>query len=733
MYPLEEKIEQQINKLQKPRPTLLFPEATDQRVILAVSKLTNLAKIVLLGTEAEIVDILKNKLEFTERRIDFFLRQVRIINPAKEKQLRTEFANELVAISNGTDWSISPQKAARLVKKNNYFAILATRLGYADAVLGGVALTSNEFFVLCLQILEQDETVFEMALFVLPDEHPAEHFEHNIAIVSDIAVNQVMDAEKLANVAVSTCRLTRDLLPPEDLEHVYGAIVSYSTKGSASGPSVEMVRNAGKKIPALLARLRKENPLYETIKIESELQISCALSQEAAAIQLKEVEKPDSVYGRANVLIAPNLDLGNFLYYTYALRYPNSKKVIISGGLRHQAIELSQTASVEDIRLGAKSLVLYIGKESRFQQTPRDYFFPRYQILTINPGSTSTKIALFHGEVAEFKLSLSHSTEELEPFDRIVDQYEFREAVILSELAHRDISLESIDAFVGRGGLLKPIPGGTYQVNEKMKADLRTGRYSEHASNLGALLADGLGHRVGKPSFIVDPVVVDELAAKARITGFKDISRKSLWHALNQRRVAQNYANSVHKFYDEVNVIVAHLGGGITVGAHYRGRTVDVNDGLHGDGPFSPERSGMLPAERLMDIINGNEYTTKELRQRIHGKGGLVDLLQTNDVREAARRMDAGDDYARLVIDAMFYNVAKQITSLIPAFDGEKVDAVILTGGIAFWDYCISSLKKYLKPLELEILVMPGEKELEALRDGAVKVLRGESAVLKYQ
>lgn len=733
MYPLEQKIEEQIFKIDKPRPTLIFPEATDERVVLAASSLSHIAHLILLANQDDVFRILKSKTDFSPRRIDYFMNQVKIVDHRCEHELKAIFSNELTHISSRTSWEVSYREAKNLLNQANYFAILAARLGYADAVLGGLTMTLSEFFTPCCRLLRQEPTVFEMAIFALPDEHPDKPYQHNIAVFADVAINTEMNAEKLADIAVGTCRITRDIIPTDALEFIYGAIVSYSTKGSASGSSVEMVREAGRRIPAKLKKLIATDPIYETIKIESELQISCALSEEAAAFKLKNQVDPRSPIGKANVLIAPNLDLGNFLYHIYALRFPDSKRVLMSGGLKNRAIDFSRASTVEDVVLATKALVLSLKKDSNYQHTPKDYFFPRCCVLAINPGSTSTKIAVFKGEIEEFRACISHSTKELDKYKKIVDQFEFRKKNILAELEKHDFDMNLLDGIVGRGGLLAPIQGGTYEVNEKMKNDLINARFSEHASNLGALLAGDLADKYNKRAFIVDPVVVDEMSEKARITGLSEIKRISLWHALNQRSVAKGYAFEMHKLYEEINVIVAHLGGGITVGAHFKGRAVDVTNGVHGEGPFSPERSGGVPLESFLNLVQSKKYKADELKKKIHGRGGLVDLLGTNDLREVKQRVEAGNSYTQLVLDSMIYFVCRQITSFIPAFEGEKIDAILITGGLAYSEYLVAEIKRYLQNLNIDIRIYPGEKELEALRNGALKVLRGEEEAMDYQ
>ncbi|MGB9813713.1 MAG: butyrate kinase [Thermovenabulum sp.] len=353
-----------------------------------------------------------------------------------------------------------------------------------------------------------------------------------------------------------------------------------------------------------------------------------------------------------------------------------------------------------------------------------------FEILAINPGSTSTKIAVFKDEELMFEEKISHSTEELRDFKTIFDQYPFRKRIILDVLHKRNYNIKNLSAVVGRGGLIKPVEGGTYKVNEKMLEDLKKGVLGEHASNLGGVLAYEIASETGIPSFIVDPVVVDEMEPIAKITGVPEIKRKSIFHALNQKAVAKRYAKSIGKRYEELNLIVAHMGGGITVGAHKKGRVVDVNNGLDGEGPFSPERSGQLPALDFAKLILSKNMNLEEIKKMIAGKGGLVAYFGTNDAREIGKRIDEGNDEAKLVYEAMAYNIAKEIGACAAVLSG-KVDAVILTGGLAYDSKLVNWIKErisFIAPVE----IFPGEDELKALAEGALRVLRGEEAAKEY-
>ena len=354
------------------------------------------------------------------------------------------------------------------------------------------------------------------------------------------------------------------------------------------------------------------------------------------------------------------------------------------------------------------------------------------RILAINPGSTSTKIAVYEGNKNIFLKTLRHSSEELKDFAKITDQFAFRREIILKELIQANIDVSTIEAVVGRGGLVKPIPSGVYEVNEKMIEDLRAGVMGEHASNLGGLIAYDIARTQGKAkAYIADPVVVDELQDVARIAGHPLFERVSIFHALNQKAVARSYAKSLNKKYEDLNLIVAHLGGGISVGAHRKGKVIDVNNALDGEGPFSPERSGSLPVGQLVALCFSGEYTESEIKKMITGQGGYVAYLGTNsayDVELAARN---GEEKARLIQDAMAYQVAKEIGALSAVLKGQ-VDGIILTGGIAHNAYFVNYIKEMVSHLG-PIIVYPGEDEMEALAMNGLMVLRGEVEPRIYQ
>lgn len=350
------------------------------------------------------------------------------------------------------------------------------------------------------------------------------------------------------------------------------------------------------------------------------------------------------------------------------------------------------------------------------------------RILAINPGSTSTKVAVYEDEKRVFSKSIDHSPEEIAQYEKITDQYGFRRKLIEETLAEARQPMD-FDAVVGRGGLAKPVEGGVYIINDQMCDDMRTCRH-QHACDLGCILAYDIATSIGAPSYVADPGVVDELCDYARVSGSPLMQRICIWHALNQRAIARRYAKSIGRRYEDLNLIVCHLGGGISVAAHDHGRAIDANNALNGEGPFSPERAGSLPACDLIRLCYSGQYTEEQLMKRIAGLAGLTAHLGCNDVRKIIERINSGDEHARLILDAMIFHVAKAIASEGAVLFG-KVDAILLTGGMAHSDYVISRLTpriEYLAPVH----IYPGEDEMEALAMNALGVLNGEIQAKPY-
>lgn len=348
-----------------------------------------------------------------------------------------------------------------------------------------------------------------------------------------------------------------------------------------------------------------------------------------------------------------------------------------------------------------------------------------HKILAINPGSTSTKIAVYHNIKPVFLKTIPHPKEELSKFQKIVDQFEYRKNIILKELKDSHININAVEAIVGRGGLVRPIESGVYRINEQLKRDLKEGILGEHASNLGALIADELAKSIPNvQAFIADPVVVDELQDVARISGHPEFRRLSIFHALNHKATARSYARLLNRKYEEMNLIIAHLGGGISVGAHRRGRVIDVNQALDGEGPFSPERTGTLPAGALAKFCIENNKTVSEMRCMISREGGMYSYLGTNSAYEVEIRATEGDEEALLIQNAMSYQIAKEIGAMATVLHG-IVDAIILTGGIAHNPMVVEYIKKMVRYIA-PVVIYPGEDEMHALAMNGLMVLKGE-------
>lgn len=354
-----------------------------------------------------------------------------------------------------------------------------------------------------------------------------------------------------------------------------------------------------------------------------------------------------------------------------------------------------------------------------------------WRILVINPGSMSTKLAVFEGEKPIYSETIAHPHQELAEFRRIADQYAFRRDAVLSFLQRDGVPLSSLDAVVGRGGILRPLASGTYAVNERMLQELRTpNKERDHVVNLAALIANEIAQEVGVPSFVVDPVCVDEFEPLARISGLPEIERKSLSHALSLKSAARRAAGELGRGYEEINLVVVHMGGGITVSAHRQGRMVDVNQALDGTGPFSPERVGGLPVGDVLRLAFSGKYTYEELFRRFTRQGGLLAHLGTNDAIEVERRISQGDEHARLIYEAMAYQITKEIGSMSTVLKGQ-VDAIVLTGNLAHSTMLVPWIRERVEWIA-PVLVYPGQDEMLAMAQGVLRVLRGEEEVKEY-
>lgn len=730
MFSIEESFDRQVLAAQKYRPVVVMTEPLDPRVLEAVCYLTRFIKPVLLAGEAEVRAVARRALGHVDpSRVEYSLSECAFVDISQRRDLVEEFAADCLTHPGCKHDIHGADEARRAVASPGLFGVYAVHLGHADMVVGGASHSPRNFFRPMLALLANRSVVCEVGIFVLPDDFPEGHYPHNIVVFGDVGVNAVMTPKVLAEVAVGTCAAARDLIPEDVLPEIHGAIVSYSHRGSDEGPSPEMVRQAIALIPDLLARRIQSGARYASIRITGEVKFSAAISRRSA-----ELYGMNGLAGGTNVIISPNLETGNLLYHLYAARFPTAKKFPVIFGVAFRGVDLALDCTPEDVRLAVKATVLRLQRDGRWSRTPKDTFFRRYRVLVVNPGSTSTRIAVYEGDQETFSREIQHRKDELEPFagHRITEQYDFRRLAVLRALAELGLSLNDLDAVCGRGGLLRPLGHGTYRVGQGILDDLREGVGGDHASNLGALIAHELAAPAGIPAFIVDPVVVDEAPSRVKITGLKEIRRRVISHALNQVASARRYAEERETFYENVNVVVCHLGGGISVGAHCRGRYVDVNNGLDGEGPFSPERTGSLPVRQLIDLCFSGKYTQAELRRLNKGAGGLLDLLGTADLREVERRMEEGDTWAAEVFDALAYQTAKAASALLPAFEGQPVDRIILTGGMARSSLLVKRIESYLSGLPCGVTVYPGENEMVALAKGALRVLYGKEPAREY-
>ena len=350
-----------------------------------------------------------------------------------------------------------------------------------------------------------------------------------------------------------------------------------------------------------------------------------------------------------------------------------------------------------------------------------------FKILSVNPGSTSTKFAVYEDEKLVCLHTIRHSADDLSPFQSLLEQHEFRKNLMVDYLAKDGIDITELSAVVGRGGLVRPLESGVYKVNDRYIGDLKTVHSAEHASNLGGVIAREIAETIPHClALIADPVVVDEYQDVARISGLPQIPRRSMFHALNHKAIARKYAAANGTSYEKLNLVVAHMGGGISVAAHRLGKVVDSNQGLDGYGPFSPERAGTLDAGQLVDMCFEGNYTCDEIRKMLVGNGGLMAHLGINDTKVILQLIESGNEKAKLVLEALAYNVGKEIGAMLAVLHGEA-DSVILTGGIAYSKFVVDYVKKMISPI-IKVTVYPGEDEMEALAMSGLRVLRGEEA-----
>ncbi len=701
------------------RPTAIFVESTDKRTIEAASYLVRYLRPVFLATEERIREIISNELQDCDQtRLEFMIQESCFWELGNSPELLDELARAYTDLPEGVRRADYFETARQLIVEPAIFGIMAVREGHADMVIGGLKSHSKGFLEPAAAILG-DSTVSKSVLFHIPDHASKRLFPMGLVIFGDIALNTFTNAEILGRIAVHTCSALREMIPTNILPKIRAGIVLPSYNSPLDAIAIQ----ASNLAEDLLERLSDEDPIYKTISFEGEIRSN-------EIIGLCEVESCPQC--EINALICPNAEMGDLMVNFFSGVFCEAEKIEILSGVKSSCVDLARECSTGDVVLSIKAALSRFPRE--WQRTPKDTFFKDFRILVINPGSTSTKIAVFEGDREIFTEEIKHSPEELEPFKalNITEQYDFRKDMVLKALSGRNFHIEDFDAISARGGLIKPITHGTYFINDEMYQDLKIGVNGQHASNLGGLIAYELFKGTGKPAFIIDPVVVDEVPMRAKITGLKEIKRKVISHALNQIATAKRFAEENGTFYEYLNLIVAHMGGGITIGAHKKGRYIDVNNGLNGEGPFTPERSGSLPVGQLIDLCFSGKYTKEELKLLNKGKGGLMDLLGTSSFLEVENRVIDGDREATEVFEALTYQISKNITALLPAFDGERVDQVLLTGGMARSQILCDGIAKAVSALGCGVSVYPGENEMVALSSGVLRVLRGKENAREY-
>ncbi len=466
MYDIEGSLDRQILACPRHRPTVVFSEPTDPRVLEAAFHLVRFVRPVFLASEGAVRQVLQRELpDMDGNRVEYAMSESSFVDPAAHPELLEEFAGEYRSLCASEGNPVSLQEARRFVGLPGPFGIMAARLGHADAVVGGAVHGPRDFYRPMTRLLTRSGFCTEAGVFVLPDSHPQDYYPHNIVVFGDVGVNATVTPETLAQVAVGTCAVARDLIPEDLVPVIRGVVVSYSHRGSDEGPSPELVRRATSLLGPILERRVQVGERYGSIHLRGEIKASVALSARSATYH----EREGTVWeGAPSVIVCPNLEMGNMLYHLYATSYPEAKHFSVMFGLGFRGISLARDCSAEDVRLSVKASILRMHRCGQWQRTPRDTFFPRPRVLAVNPGSTSTKISVYQGEEEVFTRELQHSAEELLPFEGrpLSDQFRFRKEAILQALTDHGMSLEDLQAVAGRGGMLAPIPHGTYRVGQ---------------------------------------------------------------------------------------------------------------------------------------------------------------------------------------------------------------------------------------------------------------------------
>lgn len=677
MFDLDRSIDEQLGKLihapKSVKPIIVFPEATDPRIIAAASGLLNCARVVLLGSSEEIRALCDYKTVDLCCSRDRFFAKVIIINPP-ESLLIDELAAALVEVSKGRKWEYDFDAAREKVLHPVFFAAMLVRKGYADACLGGVAFSTKEFLAPCLRLIKSAGTAFEMGLFGLPEEeNPL--WEKNIVMFADVALNLRPNPQQLADIAVESCKTLRDIIPRSVLPEINGALISYSTKGSGQGPSVESIRAAEPLVQAKLRALKEQDPAYESIVVTTELQISVAVSKDAAKVKLKDRMDEFKGAGQANVLIVPTLDEGNMLYHLFNTQYPAAKSSLIMGGMNGQVLDYSRGSSIIQIIRGAKLLLLTRLKSSK-PLAVRSPLFPSPRILVLNPETDWTQVAVYEGEAAIMD-SRVHYPRAVNGCESLAAQLEKRLTDVGTALQEKGISLDEFDMIGAKGGLIK-VPGpGSYKVNREMLTELaeikeneKRETPSDYPGNLAAYMGWLLGSEYNIPVFVADCPTVDQISEVHKLATATGSNDHLIWNALNQRQVGRMYADSLNLDYDDLRLVIAHLGEEISIGSHVKGKCVNVCTTCAGMGGYHTQ------TDTLSDIET----------------------------------------------EALASKLASEILARLVDFHQEKPEQILLTGSLCESEKLLALLLQKLQVFDIGITVYPGNFETEALRDAAIRI-----------
>ncbi len=694
MFDIEAYLDQCLSVGRKKRPTVLLADSADPRFLEASLALTRFARLVFLASAREVRDNLERDLGHLDAdRTAYVLTESAFAEPGGPAFAPSGEAGPAPAGWSETAWA----------------GLRALDRGYTDLLACVAGLPGPGAPTALAAGLEAKKPAGEMVLFAFPGSTGSNGAPLSVVALGCVSETAFPSTASLAERLAAACGAARALIPVSEAAVLDAVLVETPGGDPRFAKAVE-------EATGLLKAGATASPDLVSVRLRRAPAVEEALS------------------GGAQVLLFPERPPMEALSDFLSARFPLARRLNVALGAGAGLVPLRHRCTMDEVRLSVKAAAALLLRDAERPRATGDMFFPGHRILAINPGSTSTKISVYEGENERFTVELQHSAEELLPFEgkSITAQYAFRKETILKALEAHGLSLDDIEAVSARGGLIRPIPHGTYFVNRPMVDDLQAGYGGEHASNLGGLIAFDLVGQTGKPAFIVDPVVVDEAPERVKITGLKAFRRKIISHALNQIASARRYAEENETFYERLNLIVAHMGGGISIGAHKRGHYLDVNNALDGEGPFTPQRSGSLPVGQLIEACFSGQYTKADLKKLNKGQGGLIDLLGTADLRELERRYYEGDREVVAVFEAQAYQIAKWITCLLPAFDGENVDQVILTGGMARCKPHVEKITRYVAALHCGVTVYPGENEMFALVKGALRVLEGKEEAKTY-